>query len=321
MLGINEKRGDDMKVCNSGDSPGDCIYRNNIGSSRNSVRIIAGVVILVIVTSLSFLSVSCSNSENGTVVVSPDTLSEMSTLNAILKRNKLVVGMDVADVRYQPFEMTNANGELSGFDVDLAQMMADELGVTLEIVQIGWDEIIRDLINEKYDVIISGMGVTTERNKVINFSDPYYLSGKCLLIHIDNVGIITSYRDLNQEDKTVTTAFYNDMALSRYIPDASVIRYNTDEEAVIDVIHGNADAYIADKARVAIYARLYPDETLALLTPFTYEPIAIGLRKGDPDFLNWINNFIRIIKGDGRLAILEQKWMVDYVYTTDWDHQ
>jgi len=285
----------------------------------SGLRSISGVVILVILTAL--LSMSCSNNENGTVTVSPDNLSEMSTLNTILKRGKLIVGMDVSDVRYQPFEMKNANGELIGFDVDLAQMMADELGVSLEIVQIGWDGIIPALINRKFDVIISGMGVTTERNKVINFSDPYYLSGKCLLIHIDSAGIITSYRDLNASDMVVATAFYSDMALDRYIPNASIMRYTTDEEAVMDVIGGNSDAYIADKARIAIYARRYPDNTLALLTPFTYEPIAIGIRKGDPDFLNWVDNFIRIINGDGRLAMLEQKWMVDYVYTTDWDQE
>jgi len=289
--------------------------RRNVSDMRTASGILALMLITVVVLT------SCSNNENGTVTVSPDSLSEMSTLNTILKRGKLVVGMDVSDVRYQPFEMKNANGELSGFDVDLAQMMADELGVSLEIVQTGWDGIIPALINRKFDIIISGMGVTTERNKVINFSDPYYLSGKCLLIHIDNIGIITSYRDLNRGDITVATAFYNDMAINRYIPDASIIRYASDEEAVEDVLFGNADAYIADKARVAIYARMYPENTLALLTPFTYEPIAIGVRKGDPDFLNWINNFIRIINGDGRLAILEQKWMVDYVYTTDWDQQ
>ncbi|MBN1881843.1 MAG: transporter substrate-binding domain-containing protein [Deltaproteobacteria bacterium] len=288
------------------------------GETRNfGLGSVAWVVIIAVLTAL--LSMSCSNNENNTVTVSPDSLSEMSTLNTILKRGKLIVGMDVSDVRYQPFEMKNANGELIGFDVDLAQLMADELGVSLEIVQTGWDGIIPALINRKFDVIISGMGVTTERNKVVNFSDPYYLSGKCLLIHINSAGIITSYRDLNTEDMVVATAFYSDMALDRYIPNASVIRYASDEEAVMDVIEGNSDAYIADKARVAIYARSYPDNTLALLTPFTYEPIAIGVRKGDPDFLNWINNFIRIINGDGRLAMLEQKWMVDYVYTTDWD--
>ena len=280
-----------------------------------SLRAILFVVVFALGT------ISCSNNENGTVTFSPDSLSEMSTLNTILKRGKLIVGMDVSDIRYQPFEMKNANGELVGFDVDLAQMMAEELGVSLEIVQTGWDGIIPALINRKFDVIISGMGVTTERNKVINYSDPYYLSGKCLLIHINSAGIITSYRDLNAEDMIVATAFYSDMALDRYIPNAGIIRYNSDEEAVRDVIEGNADAYIADKARVAIYARSYPDNTLALLTPFTYEPIAIGVRKGDPDFLNWINNFIKIINGDGRLAMLEQKWMVDYVYTTDWDQE
>ncbi|MEJ2067981.1 MAG: transporter substrate-binding domain-containing protein [Deltaproteobacteria bacterium] len=234
-----------------------------------------------------------------------------------MKRGKLIVGMDIADIRYQPFEMKDANGKIIGFDVDLAQMMADELNVTLEIVESNWDGIIPDLINKKFDIIISGMSITTERNKAINFSSPYYLSGKCLLVNIEYAGRVISYHDLNRPGVVVATTFHNDMILDRYLPDATIVRHEKADEAALEVSEGKAQAFIVDKALVATYAGKYPDTTFSIMTPFTYEPIAMGMRKGDPDLMNWIDNFIEIISGDGRLALLEQKWMLDFVSSGD----
>lgn len=267
---------------------------------------------------LSFLLLSsCSDDNGGMIAISPETIAENSTLNAILKSGKLVVGMDIADIRYQPFEMKDANGKIIGYDVDLAQMMADELNVTLEIVESNWDGIIPDLINKKFDLIISGMSITTERNKAINFSRPYYLSGKCLLVNIEYAGRIITYHDLNRPGVVVATTFHDDMILDRYLPDATIVRLEKADEAALEVSEGRAQAFIVDKALVMTYAKKYPDTTFSIMNPFTYEPIAMGIRKGDPDLLNWINNFIEIISGDGRLTLLEQKWMLDFVSTND----
>ncbi|MBN1572970.1 MAG: transporter substrate-binding domain-containing protein [Deltaproteobacteria bacterium] len=260
---------------------------------------------------------SCSDDNGGLVAVTPETIAENSTLNTILKRGKLIVGMDIADIRYQPFEMKDANGKIIGFDADLAQMMADELNVTLEIVESNWDGIISDLVNKKFDIIISGMSITTERNKAINFSRPYYLSGKCLLVNIEYAGRVMTYHDLNRPGVVVTTTFHDDMVLDRYLPDATIVRHEKADDAALEVSEGRAQAFIVDKALLATFAKKYPDTTFSIVTPFTYEPVAMGTRKGDPDLLNWINNFIEIISGDGRLALLEQKWMLEFVPAGD----
>jgi polar amino acid transport system substrate-binding protein len=271
---------------------------------------------VIIIFSIVLLT-SCSDDDIGPVIVTPETIAENSTLNAILKSGKLVVGMDISDIRYQPFEMKDANGKIIGFDVDLAQMMANELNVNLEIVESNWDGIIPDLINKKFDLIISGMSITTERNKAINFSKPYYLSGKCLLINIEYAGRIMTYHDLNRPEVVVAITLQNDMILDRYLPDASIIRFETVEEAALEVSEARAQALIVDKALITTLAQKYPNSTFTIMAPFTYEPVAIAMRKGDPDLLNWINNFIEIIKGDGRLTELEQEWMLEFVTTKD----
>ncbi len=257
--------------------------------------------------------IACSKKNNTNTAVSPEVIASGSDLGVIIGRGKLMVGMDVSDIRYQPFEMKNKNGEIIGFDVDLAQIMADELGVNLEIVPTNWDGIIPALVDGKFDLIISGMAVSTERNKAVNFSTPYYLSGKCLLISSRDIFRINDYRDLDKKDMVVVTTLSDDMVVNRYFPEADIVRFESDEEAVREVIERRADGFVADKARVFIFAAKNPGTTLALKDPFTYEPMAIGMRKGDVDLLNWVNNCIEIVKGDGRLAALEKKWMQQYI--------
>lgn len=271
------------------------------------------IVIWASVALVCCLLTACFKKNNTNANVSPEVIAASSDLGVIIGRGKLIVGMDVSDIRFQPFEMKNKNGEIVGFDVDLAQMMADELGVNLEIVPTNWDGIIPALIDGKFDLIISAMAVSTERNKAVNFSTAYYISGKCLLINNRDAFRINDYHDLNHKDTVVATTFSDDMVLNRYFPEADIIRFESDEEAVREVIERRADAFIADKARISIFAVKYPGTTKALKDPFTYEPMAVGMRKGDVDLLNWVNNCIEIMKGDGRLPALEKKWMEQYI--------
>lgn len=107
-----------------------------------------------------------------TMVAMAGTVSA-STLEEIQKRGTLRVGMEPG---YMPFELTNQKGEIIGFDVDMAKRMAASMGVELELVSIAWDGIIAGLLTDKFDIIMSGMTLTQERNLSINFAQPYILS-------------------------------------------------------------------------------------------------------------------------------------------------
>ena len=107
------------------------------------------------------------------------TTSTMAgTLDEIQKRGKLRVGMEPG---YMPFELKNQKGEIIGFDVDMANRMAKAMGVELELVDTAWDGIIPALLTGKFDVIMSGMTLTQERNMSINFAPPYIVIGQSIL--------------------------------------------------------------------------------------------------------------------------------------------
>jgi polar amino acid transport system substrate-binding protein len=240
------------------------------------------------------------------------TTSTMAgTLDEIQKRGKLRVGMEPG---YMPFELKNQKGEIIGFDVDMANRMAKAMGVELELVDTAWDGIIAALLTGKFDVIMSGMTLTQERNMAFNFAPPYIVIGQSILIKKDLDGTVKSYKDLNDAKYTIASKLgtTGEQATKRMIPNAKYISYETEQEGVLELVNGKIDAFIYDLPynTVAI-GQKGQGKIVHLDTPFTFEPLAWAVRKGDPDILNWMENFMYQIKNDGTYDKIYHKWFQD----------
>lgn len=241
-------------------------------------------------------------------------LAKNSTLEQILQKGELRVGFEAG---YMPFEMTDKKGEFVGFDIDIAKMMAKAMGVKFVPINTAWDGIIPSLITGKFDIIMSGMTVTQERNLKVNFADPYIVVGQAILLNKKHEGAVTSYKDLNDPKYIVTSKLgtTGEQAAKRYIPKCTYKSFETETEAVLEVINGKADAYVYDQPNcVVIMAEQGAGKLVFLDQPFTYEPLAWAITKGDPDFMNWLNNFLRQVKNDGRYDQVYDKW----IKSTDW---
>jgi len=241
-------------------------------------------------------------------------LVKQSTLEQILQKGELRVGFEAG---YMPFEMTDKNGNFVGFDIDIAKEMAQALGVKFVPVNTAWDGIIPSLITEKFDIIMSGLTVTQERNLKINFANPNIVVGQTILINKKHQGAIKSYKDLNDPKYTVTSKLgtTGEQAVKRVIPKATYKSFETEPEAALEVVNGKADAFVYDLPYCVVFmAQQGAGKMIFLDTPFTYEPLAWAIRKGDPDFLNWLNNFLSQIKNDGRYDRTYDKW----IKSTDW---
>lgn len=235
------------------------------------------------------------------------TVATAGDLLEIQKRGSLRVGMEPG---YMPFELTNQKGEIIGFDVDMAKRMAKAMGVKLEIVSTPWDGIIPALLTNKFDVIMSGMTLTQERNMSINFAPPYIVIGQSILVN-NNVKGITSYKDLNDAKYTVASKLgtTGEQAVKRLIPNAKYISYETEQEGVMEVVNGKIDAFIYDLPfQSAAFIQRGGGKLYHLDKPFTYEPLSWGVRQGDADFLNWLENFMNQIRSDGTYDKIYDKW-------------
>jgi polar amino acid transport system substrate-binding protein len=241
-------------------------------------------------------------------------LAKKSTIEKILKRGELRVGFESG---YVPFEMTDKTGKFIGFDMDFARRMAKEMGVKFVPVNTEWDGIIPALMTDKFDIIMGGMTITQERNLKINFADPYIVVGQTILLNKKHADTVKSYKDLNDPKYILTSRLgtTGEQAIKRYMPKATYKSFQTEAEAGLEVINGKADALVYDLPYCGfLYGAQGKGKTVFLDEPFTYEPLAWAVNKGDPDFLNWLNNFLRQTKGDGFYDRLYQKWIIG----SDW---
>ena len=246
-------------------------------------------------------------------------LAKKSTLEKIVQSGKLRVGFESG---YMPFEMTDKKGKFVGFDMDMAREMAKAMStkenpVKFVPVNTAWDGIIPALMTDKFDIIMSGMTVTQARNLKINFVDPNIIVGQTILVYKKHLGIVESYKDLNDPKYVVTSKLgtTGEQAVKRLIPKCTYKSFEAEAEAALEVIQGKADAFVYDLPFCEVmYAAQGKGKVVFLNQPFTYEPLAWAINKGDPDFLNWLNNFLRQMKNDGRYEKIYNKW----IRSTDW---
>jgi len=239
--------------------------------------------------------------------ITPFEIFEASTLSQLIKRNKLIVGMEV---KFFPFEYSDTQGRPIGFDVDLAGLAAKELGVELEIKDMEFSGLIPALQGGKIDMIISGMTRTLTRAKTVTFTQPYFETGLCALISNKKAPDVTEIGQLNDPHRIIAVKLgtTGDIITGRLFPKARVNRYKDETACVLEVVAGRADAFLYDQLSVSKHHKQNPATTRALLKPFTYEPYAIAIRSGDFVFLNWLNLFLETIKTDGRHQELLNKY-------------
>jgi len=251
------------------------------------------------------------------MALTTEDIAKASTLEEIQKRGELLVGMEAG---YQPFEMQDEKGNIVGFDVDMAYEMGKAIfgeggEKKVKLINTAWEGIIPALMTHKFDIIMSGMTVLQSRNLKINFCTPYYYIGQVLLINKKDADTIKNYRDLNKKGAIITSKLGVTGAFTaeKLMPNATLRLFKTEAEGALQVANGLADGFIYDEPQVRVFAAMYRDKTVGLYEPLTYEPLAWAIRKGDADFLNWLNNFLAQVRGDGRWDQLKERWFVEYI--------
>jgi len=219
-----------------------------------------------------------------------------SAIEQIAKRGVIKVGMDV----FVPWAMKDKKGELIGFEIDIAKKVAEDMGVKIEFVPTKWSGIIPALITGKFDVLIGGMTITTQRNLKINFTRPYYYTEQGLMAHKKKAaGFEVS--DFNSPDVTIAARLGSTAAIAakQRFPKAKIRLFDDEPAAVQELRNGNVHAMVAGQPLPSSTAIEYPDTIMVYEEVMMLEAIGIGVRKGDNDTLNLINNWIEINRNNG----------------------
>lgn len=216
------------------------------------------------------------------------------------------VGMEL---NYPPFEMICASGQPCGVSVDMVNAFAQSIGKQAKIENISFTGLIPSLQNKNIDLIASSLTVTEMRKRVIDFSDPYAVTGLCLLLNIQsNVNDIS---EVNQKGKTVVvkSGTSGELYAAKNLKLATVRVLDKEAACVLEVIQGKADAFIYDQLSVFTNWKKNPLTTRANLIPFQKEYWAFGVRKNNTELLNQINQFIKEFRDQGGFDQLAEKYL------------
>ncbi len=230
-----------------------------------------------------------------------------STVEAIKQRGKLIVATDAG---YVPFEVIEQDGSITGFDVDLATAVAEELGVALELRNVAWNGIIGELRTGKCDAIFSGMSITEDRQQAVAFSEPYFWIGQ-VVVKRKGDARITSWEDLDAEGMTVAVqeSTTGEIAIRRTCPQATLLRFPKTDAACLAVMQEKADAVVFDHPYLMQYVKeKAPDRLEGIWQPFTTEPIGAAVRKDSLDLKAAIDATLAKLEASGELAKLKARY-------------
>lgn len=226
-----------------------------------------------------------------------------STYSRILEEGKMTFAMSGA---YPPFNYMDENGELAGFDIDIANAIADQLGVEATPITADFDGIVAGLNGNRYDMVIGSLAITEERLKEVNFTNPYYYDGAQFFAKSDSQ--LSSIEDLKEGTVGVVTGttFYE--ALSQMDNISNILQFSSDVDNIMAVEQGRADGLVTGKFVGLQAPEKYGIEIKPIGDLLYAEDIAIAIRKQDTELLEEVNNALQAIIDNGTYEDISNKW-------------
>ncbi len=234
------------------------------------------------------------------------------TWQRIEQSGVLRVGLDPT---YPPFEVADGDGNVNGLDVDLAHVLADELGLKIQFSHFGYDGLYDALATGQVDVLISAMVIVPERTKDFAYSAPYFNAGEILIVPTENDDI-TEMADLNGRSLAVELGAQGHVEATQWakkLPNLTIVPFSSPEEALTAVAKdangsSETDAAIIDSISGRLFLRDHP-ELKRLPDPVTVEPFALVVRIDDELLLQNLNMALDNLDKSGQLETIIKHWL------------
>lgn len=229
--------------------------------------------------------------------------SKTDLLEKIQKNGKLVVGMS-ADYAPYEFHYIDENGKdvIGGFDVDIANEIANKIGVDLVIQEMDFDALVSALPAGKVDLVISGMNPTEERAKVVDFSEIYYNSKHGILVRAEDADKYQTFADLEGAKVGVQLGSTQEKIAKTEIPNVNLQQLSNINNLILELKAGKVDAIVMEKPVAEMAVKSNPE--LAVGKPIYEEQTggnAVGIAKNNPQLLAKVNEVITELNESGKM--------------------
>lgn len=231
------------------------------------------------------------------------------TLDEIKSKGKLTVGVLVD---FPPFGLLDLNNQPGGYDPDLARMLAERMGVELEIVPVAGPNRVPYLLSNRVDLLIAALGITAERAEQVDFSEPSATVSQ--IVYAPKAIEMTGLEDLSGRSIGVARGSAQDITLTASVPaDTSIQRFDDDPSTLQALLAGQVDTIAMSTLLIADIGKVANVDAFEIKFPIQTLVHGIAMRKGNPELLDFVNAFLAEAKSDGSLNEAHRKWVgVDF---------
>jgi polar amino acid transport system substrate-binding protein len=212
-----------------------------------------------------------------------------------------------SDTTYPPMETVDeATGQIVGFDVDVMNAICERINCKAEFVTTAWDGIFAALQQSQFDMVVSGVSITEERDKEMDFSDPYIVVSQAILLRVADKAL--TIEDFKKGRKLgAQTATTNATLGEELVGRENMNLYDTFAAAVAALKNGDVDGVIIDGTSAVAYEQEFAGELVVGITGLQSDPLGLVFREGDP-LRDAFNEGLKAIKDDGTLDKLVGKY-------------
>jgi ABC-type amino acid transport substrate-binding protein len=228
------------------------------------------------------------------------------TLQDVKARGKLIVGVKTD---FPPLGFLDKRGVNKGFDIDIAKGVSKELFGSedaVDFVSVTSENRIPFLTSGKVDLIAATMTITEERKREVDFSIPYFVAGETILVRANSK--ITKYQDLAGKKVATIRGSTGDMAIAELVPDAERIQFESNFEALQALKEGRVEAFVQDYVLLFNLLQKNRGLKMASFQPFRPGWYGLAVRKGDKEWLDFINGILTKMKERGDYDKLLVRW-------------
>ncbi|MDO7707687.1 MAG: transporter substrate-binding domain-containing protein [Paracoccaceae bacterium] len=211
-----------------------------------------------------------------------------------------------SDTTYPPHEFIE-DGVVKGFDVDVVAAICEKINCSANWVTTAWDGIFAALADGQFDMVVSGVSITEERDKIVDFSDPYIVVQQGVLMRVEDAGkTIDDFKSgaLRLASQNGTT---NAQLGEELVGRDNLQLFDSFNNAVVAVRNGDADGVIIDSTSAAAYEQEFAGELAVEITGLSSDPLGLVFQEGD-GIQDAFNEGLAAIKADGTLNQLVLKW-------------
>ncbi len=240
-------------------------------------------------------------------ITSTSLSAQQDVFDQIIKKGEMRVGISIM----APWVMKDKDGKYVGFEIDIAKLLATDMGVKPVFKLYDWNKLITALKNKEIDIIASGLSITPKRSLDIRFSNPYSSSGYNLVSNLKLTKNFSSIKDLNDSKVYigVVKGTVSETLVPKVFPRAKMDTFKDTNDAADAVVNGTVHAFVASAPTPRFVSLKYPDEVdLPLEKPLLLTKEAFAINRHNPEMLAYLNSWITVHEADTWIKSTHKYW-------------